>query len=73
MHLSIRDHYIRSNEAWQFQILFFVSANQATISSDSGLLPARQQAIIGTEGGILLISPLGTNFRDTWRKTRWVS
>ena len=32
-----------------------------TIGSDNGLLPARRQAIIVTNDGILLIEPLGTN------------
>ena len=32
------------------------------IGSDNGLPPKRRQAIIGTNAGILLIGPLGTNF-----------
>ena len=32
--------------------------------SDNGLSPARRQAIIGTNAGILLIRPLGTNFSE---------
>ena len=32
------------------------------IGSDNGLSPGRRQAIIGTNAGILLIRPLGTNF-----------
>ena len=32
------------------------------IGSDNGLSPGRRQAIIWTNAGILLISPLGTNF-----------
>ena len=32
------------------------------IGSDNGLSPGRRQAIIWTNGGILLIGPLGTNF-----------
>ena len=35
-----------------------------TISSDSGLFPGWRQAIIWTNGGILLISPLRTNFSE---------
>ena len=36
-----------------------------TISgSDNGLSPGRRQAIIWTNAGILLIGPLGTNFRE---------
>ena len=33
------------------------------IGSDNGLSPERRQAIISTSAGILLIGPLGTNFR----------
>ena len=34
------------------------------IVSDNVLSPRRRQAIIWTNAGILLIGPLGTNFRD---------
>ena len=34
------------------------------IGSDSGFAPARRQAIIWTNAGILLIGPLGTNFSE---------
>ena len=34
------------------------------IDSDNGLSPGRRQAIIGTNAGILLIRPLGTNFSE---------
>ena len=34
------------------------------IASDNGLSPDRRQAIIWTSAGILLIGPLGTNFRE---------
>ena len=34
------------------------------IGSDIGLSPGRRQAIIWTNAGILLIWPLGTNFRE---------
>ena len=34
------------------------------IGSDNGLSPGRRQAIIWTNAGILLIEPLGTNFRE---------
>ena len=39
-------------------------ANLAIIRSDNGLSPGRRQAIIGTNDGILLIGPLGTNFSE---------
>ena len=32
------------------------------IDSDNGLSPGRRQAIMGTNAGILLKRPLGTNF-----------
>ena len=35
-----------------------------SISSDNGLSPARRQAIILTNAGILLIGPLGTNLSE---------
>ena len=35
------------------------------IGSDNGLSPGRRQAIIWTNGGILLIGPLGTNVSET--------
>ena len=34
------------------------------IGSDNGLLPGRRQAIIWTNAGILLIGPVGTNFKE---------
>ena len=34
------------------------------IGSDNGLLPEWRQAIIGTNAGILLIGPSGTNFSE---------
>ena len=34
------------------------------LGSDDGLSPGRRQAIISTNDGILLISPLGTNFGE---------
>ena len=34
------------------------------IGSENGLSPGRHQAIIGTNVGILLIGPLGTNFNE---------
>ena len=38
--------------------------NLIIIGSDNGLSPDRRQAIIGTNAGILLIGPLGTNFSE---------
>ena len=39
-------------------------SNPTMIGSDNGLSPSRCQAIIGTNAGILLIRPLGTNFSE---------
>ena len=44
----------------------YVSVNWVSIGSDNGLSPDRLQAIIWTNAGILLIGPLGTNFREIW-------
>ena len=42
-----------------------ISVGKITIiGSDNGSSPARRQAIIWTNAGILLIGPLGTNFSD---------
>ena len=38
--------------------------NLTIIGSDNGLPPGRHQAIIGTNAGILLIRPIGTNFSE---------
>ena len=38
--------------------------NLTIIDSDNGLSPLRRQAIIWSNAGILLIGPLGTNFRE---------
>ena len=42
----------------------YVSVNWVSIGSDNGLLPARCQAIIWNNAGILLIGPLGTSFSE---------
>ena len=39
-------------------------SNPIIIGSDNGLSPSRRQAIIETNAGILIIRPLGTNFRE---------
>ena len=46
--------------AWRPQKLHY-----CIIGSDNGLPPGRNQAIIWTSAGILLIGPLGTNFSET--------
>ena len=40
----------------------YTPVNQTTIGSDKGLSPARHQAIIWTNDGVLPIGPLGINF-----------
>ena len=42
--------------------------NQAIIGSDSGFLPACCQAIISTNGGLLLVVPLSKFFSEMWMK-----
>ena len=39
-----------------------------TIGTDNGLSPGRRQAIICFNAGILLIGPLGTNFREIFNR-----
>ena len=38
--------------------------DKTIIGSDNGLSPGRRQAIICTNGGVLLIGTLGTNFSE---------
>ena len=38
--------------------------NPTITGSDNGMSPGRRQAIIGTNAGILLTGPLGTNFNE---------
>ena len=42
------------------------------IGSNNGLSPGRHQAIIWTNAGILLIAPLGTNFREMFNKILYI-
>ena len=46
---------------------------QTIIGSDNGLSPGRRQAIIWTNGGILLIRSLGTNFSEILSKNHTFS
>ena len=39
--------------------------NLTIIGSDNGLSPARRQAILLTNAGVLLMGPLGTNLSET--------
>ena len=44
------------------QVTHICVSKVAIIGSDNGLSPGQHQAIIWTNGGILLIGPLGANF-----------
>ena len=46
------------------ELPIYASLNWIIIGSDNGLSPVQRQTIIGTNAGILLIGPLGTNFSD---------
>ena len=46
------------------QVMHICVSKLTIIGSDNGLSPGRHQAIIWTNGGILLIGPLGTNFGE---------
>ena len=49
---------------WQGWMTHIRISKRTIIGSDNGLAPARRQAIIWTNAGILLITPLGTNFSE---------
>ena len=46
------------------RVAYICVSKLTIIGSDNGLSPARRQAIIWTNAGILLIRTLGTNFRE---------
>ena len=60
--------------AWRYQAFVMLTqwgrvthicvSKQIIIGSDNDLLPGQRQAIIWTNAGLLLIGPLGTNFRE---------
>ena len=58
MHICVSNHQAE----WR------IHASVTIIGSDNGLLPDRHQVITWTNAGILLIGPLGTNFREIWIK-----
>ena len=67
--MSLSSHYWIPTRWLVFQLLTHwgqvthICVNNLTIiGSDNGLSPARRQAIIWTNTGMLLIGPLGTNF-----------
>ena len=47
------------------QVTHICVSDLTSIGSDNGLSPGRRQVIIRTNAGILLIRPLGTNFRES--------
>ena len=46
------------------QVMHICVSKLTIIGPENGLSPGRHQAIIGTNAGILLIRPLGTNFSE---------
>ena len=46
------------------QVMHICVSKLIIIGSDNGLLPGWRQAIIGTNAGISLIGPIGTNFSE---------
>ena len=61
--------YLQNNVAHIFlthwgRVTHLCVGNLTTIGSDNGLSPGRRQAITWTNVGILLIGPLGTNFKE---------
>ena len=54
----------RSRSILTHWVMHICVGNLNVIGSDNGLLPGRQQAIIWTSAGKLLIGPLGTNFSE---------
>ena len=50
------------------QMTHICISKSTIIGSDNGLLPGWRQAIIGTNAGILLIGPYGTNFSEIFNQ-----
>ena len=48
------------------RVMHICASKLAITDSENGLLPARHQAIIWTNTGMLLIRTLGTNFSEIW-------
>ena len=66
-HYIIRDQLTKKNgiDLTHWSRVTHICVGKLTIiGSDNGLSPARCQAIIWTNAGILLIGPLGTNFSE---------
>ena len=56
-------HHIITLTHWSWVTHICIS-KLTSVGSDNGLSPGRRQAIIWTNAGILLIGPVGTNFRE---------
>ena len=54
---------IRTLTHWG-RVAHICASKLTIINSDNGFSPGRRQAIIGTNAGILLVRPLGTNFSE---------
>ena len=55
---------LKPSDAYMHSVIHICIGKLTIIGSDNGLLPRRWQVIIWTSVGILLIGPLGTNFRQ---------
>ena len=63
--LKLQPHFPGTNELTHWgRVTHICIIKLHIIVSDNGLSPGRRQAIIWTNAGILLISPLGTNFNE---------
>ena len=65
--------YGRSQELTHWSPVTHICITKLTIiGSDKGLSPGRRQAIIWTNAGILLITPLGTNFNEFFYRNSYI-
>ena len=74
MCLKSQPYHLVANELTHWGRVTHISIGKLTIiGSDSGLLPGRRQSIIWSDGGILLIGPLGINFSEVLIKIQTFS
>ena len=64
LHKAFTPHYNPDYLTHWGRVTHVCVSKQTIIGSDNGLLPGRRQAIIWTNGRILLIRTLGTNFSE---------
>ena len=65
LHNELLPHLPGVNELTHWGWMMHICISKLTIiGSDNGLLPGWCQTIIGTNAGILLIRPMGTNFNE---------